>query len=103
MVVSKIRSLYRDGDDLHRTIVKEIYEVWDSVLERWTLREIRFVYEVPEVSVPSGGPQFSVEQRHGWLVPEAWEFVSEVWLCTRSQVSESTSGVTDDHKTALGE
>ena len=29
-----------------------------------------------------------VEQRHGWLVPPAWEFISEVWEYERKPVSE---------------
>ena len=36
----------------------------------------------------SDNPAVSVEQRHGWLVPPAWEFISEVWEYERKAVSE---------------
>ena len=35
----------------------------------------------------------AVEQRHGWLIPPEWEFISEVWAYERKRVSE----VTYDH------
>ena len=79
MVVSEIRSLYRDEDDLLRTVIKRIYEKWDAVREQWHLKKIEFIYEDPEFPVPSDNPAVAVEQRHSWLVPPAWEFVSEVW------------------------
>ena len=87
-VVSEIRSLYRDANDLLRTVLKRIYEGWDADREEWCLKKIEFVYEDPEFPVPSDTPAVSVEQRHGWLVPPAWEFVSEVWEYTRKPVSE---------------
>ena len=88
MVVSEIRSLYRDENDLFQTILKRIYEEWDADQEQWTLKKIEFVYEDPELPVPADNPAVAVEQRHGWLVPPAWEFVSEVWECERKPVSE---------------
>ena len=45
MVVSEIRSLYRDEDDLLRTVTKRIYEEWDADQEQWHLKKIEFVYE----------------------------------------------------------
>ena len=33
MVVSEIRSLYRDENDLFRTVIKRIYEEWDAERE----------------------------------------------------------------------
>ena len=35
--------------------------------------------------VPSENPA----QRGGWLVPLAWEFISEVWECERKPVRET--------------
>ena len=93
MVVSEIRSLYRDENDLFRTVLKRIYEEWDDALDQWNLRRIEFVFEDPEFSVPSDNPAVAVEQRHGWLIPPAWEFQSEVWEYERKPVSE----VTYDH------
>ena len=34
MVVSEIRSLYRDENDLFRTVLKRIWEEWDATLEQ---------------------------------------------------------------------
>ena len=48
MVVSEIRSLYRDEDDLFRTVIKRIYEEWDANQEHWHLKKIEFIYEDPE-------------------------------------------------------
>ena len=36
----------------------------------------------------SVNPVVVVEQRHGWLVPPACEFISEVWAYERKRVSE---------------
>ena len=63
MVISEIRSLYRDENDLFRTDTKQIYEEWDA--EQWHLRRIEFVYEHPEFPVPSDNPAVAVEQRMG--------------------------------------
>ena len=95
MVVSEIRSLYRDDNDLFRTVLKRIYEEWDAEQEQWHLKKIEFIYEDPEFpvpsdnpAVPSDNPAVAVEQRHGWLIPPAWEFISEVWEYERKAVSE---------------
>jgi hypothetical protein len=90
MVLSEIRSLYRDENDLFRTVLKRIYEEWDDALDQWNLRRIEFIYEDPELSVPSDNPAVAVEQRHGWLIPPEWEFQSEVWEYERKPVSEMT-------------
>ena len=34
MVISEIRSLYRDENDLFRTVIKRIYEEWDAAREQ---------------------------------------------------------------------
>ena len=39
--------------------------------------------------VPSDNPAVAVEQRHGWLIPPAWEFISEVWEYARKPVRET--------------
>ena len=89
MFISEIRSLYRDDNDLLRTITKRIYEAWDADGEQWCLKKIEFIFEDPEFPVPSDNPAVAVEQRHGWLVPPAWEFVSEVWVSERNPVAEA--------------
>ena len=87
--VSEIRSLYRDENDLLRTITKRIYEHWDAEQEQWCLQKIEFIFEDPEFPVPSETPAVAVVQRiPGWLVPPDWEFVSEVWAFERKPVSE---------------
>ena len=89
MVISEIRSLYRDENDLFRTVIKRIYEEWDAEREQWTLKKIEFIYEDPELPVRSENPAVAVEQRHGWLIPPEWEFISEVWECERKRVQEA--------------
>ena len=71
-------------------VPKRIYEDWDANREQWHLKRIEFVYEDPEFSVPSDTPAVAVEQRHGWLVPPAWEFISEVWEYERRSPVEET-------------
>ena len=91
MVVSEIRSLDRDENDLFRTVIKRIYEDRDAEQEQWHIKKIEFIYEDPEFPVPSDNPAVAVEQRHGWLIPPEWEFQSEVWEHERrSPVSEGT-------------
>ena len=98
MVVSEIRSLYRDEDDLFRTVIKRIYEERDAEQAQWHLKKIEFIYEDPEFPVPSDNSAVAVEQRHGWLIPPAWEFISEVWVYERKRVPEDVY----DHESEVG-
>ena len=86
MVVSEIQSLYRDENDLFRTVIKRIYEQWNAQLQQWDLRRIEFIFEDPEFPVRSDNPAVAVEQRHGWLIPPEWEFQSEVWEYERKPI-----------------
>ena len=43
MVISEIRSLYRDENDLFRTVTQRIYEEWDADQAQWHLRRIEFI------------------------------------------------------------
>lgn len=95
-MVSEIRSLYRDADDLFRTVIKRIYEERDATLARWTVKKVEYVFENPPV--PSDTIKVSLEHRHGWLVPPDWEFESEVWEYQRKPVNE----VTYDHDSEVG-
>ena len=95
---NEIRSLYRDESDLFRTVLKRIYEEWNAELEQWHLKRIEFIYEDPELPVPSDNPAVAVEQRHGWLIPPTWEFVSEVWEYERKLVREDVS----EHESEVG-
>ena len=88
-VISEIRSLYRDENDLFRTITKRIWEQWNAQLQQWDLRRIEFIFEDPELPLPSDNPAIAVEQRHGWLIPPEWEFLSEVWEYERKPVPET--------------
>ena len=74
MVRSKIRSLYRDADDLLRTVIKHIWE--EQVGETWIVQKIEIIYK-------DGEPTQPLEYRHGWIIPPEWEFISEVWEYTR--------------------
>ena len=98
MVVSEIRSLYRDENDLFRTVIKRIWEEWDEGLQQWNLKRIEFIFEDPELPVRSDNPAVAVEQQHGWLIPPEWEFISEVWEYERKRVSETVY----DHESEVG-
>jgi hypothetical protein len=37
MVISEIRALYNDENDLLRTVIKRIYEEWDPERKQWHL------------------------------------------------------------------
>ena len=96
MVISEIQSLYRDENDLFRTVVKRIYEQWNAQLQQWDLRRIEFIFEDPELPVRSDNPAVAVEQRHGWLIPPEWEFQSEVWEYERKPI-DGDRGKTVEH------
>ena len=96
--MSEIRSLYRDENDLFRTVIKRIYEEFDAEREQWNLKRIEFIFEDPELLVPSDNPAVAVEQRHGWLIPPEWEFISEVWAYERKRVQEDVY----DHESEVG-
>ena len=64
------------------------YEEWDAEREQWHLKRIEFIFEDPELPLPSENPAVAVEQRHGWLIPPEWEFQSEVWAYERKRVQE---------------
>ena len=98
MVVSQVQSLYRDENDLFRTVTKRIWEQWDAEREQWNLKRIEFIFEDPELPLPSDNPAIAVEQRHGWLIPPEWEFLSEVWAYERKPVSE----VVYNHESDVG-
>ena len=98
MVVSEIQSLYRDENDLFRTVTKRIWEDWDAEQEQWHLKRIEFIFEDPELPVPSENPAVAVEQWHGWLIPPEWEFISEVWAYERKRVPEDVY----DHESEVG-
>ena len=89
MVVSEIRSLYRDENDLFRTVIKRIYEEWDASLEQWNLKKIEFIFCEPELPIPSDNIAVAVEPQNGWLIPPEWEFQSEVWAYERKPVQEA--------------
>ena len=48
--------------------------------------------------MPSDNPAVAVEQRHGWLIPPEWEFISEEWVYTRQVVNGEQRGHTYDHE-----
>ena len=98
MVISEIRSLYSDENDLFRTVTKRIYEEWDAARKQWHLKRIEFIYEDLEFPVPSENPAIAVEQRHGWLIPPECKFISEVWEYERKPVSETVY----DHDSEVG-
>ena len=98
MVVSQAQSLYRDENDLFRTVIKQIYEEKDADREQCHLKRIEFIFEDPEFPVPSDNPAVAVEQRHGWLIPPEWEFLSEVWEYARKRVPEDVY----DHDSEVG-
>ena len=89
MVISQIRSLYRDENDLFRTVVKRIYEQWNENLQQWDLLKIEFIFEAPDYPVRSDTAPATVKDRRGWVIPPAWEFRSEVTEFERKPVPET--------------
>ena len=75
MVISQIRSLYRDANDLLHTVTKRVYEAWNPALEQWQLRKIAFLFPDTDLPFHADRPEASVEHQHGWIVPPEWEFV----------------------------
>ena len=51
-----------------------------------------------ELPLPSDNPVIAVEQRHGWLIPPEWEFISEIWEYERKRVPETVY----DHESEVG-
>ena len=87
MVISEIWALYRDENDLHRTVIKRIYEQWNERLQQWDLLKIEFIYEAPDYPLRSDTPAATVEERQGWVIPPAWRFLSDGNRCRRSSMS----------------
>lgn len=98
MVVTQIRSLYRDENDLLRTVIKRVYEEWNAQLEQWRLKKIEFLFPDDDLPVHTDSPEASVEHQHGWIVPPAWEFVSEV----REYERKPESQIRYDHEGEVG-
>lgn len=78
MVITQIRSLYRDANDLLRTVIKRVYEEWDAPVAQWKLKKIEFLFPDDNLPLHTDRPEATVEHQHGWIVPPEWEFVSEV-------------------------
>lgn len=97
MVVSQIRALYRDENDLLRTVIKRIYEKYNPVLEQWKLKKIEFLFPDDDLPVHTNSPEAFVEHQHGWIVPPEWEFVSEVREYERKPENE----ITYDHESEV--
>ena len=49
MVASEIRSLYRDEDDLFRTVIKRIYE--ERVGDKWVVQKVESIVEDGETAL----------------------------------------------------
>ena len=98
MVVSQICSLYRDANDLLRTVIKRVYEEWDAPVEQWRLRKIEFLFPDDNLPLHTDRPEAAVEHQHGWIVPPTWEFVSEVREFERTPESD----VRYDHESEVG-
>ena len=90
MVISQIQSLYRDEDDLFRTVIKRIYE--EQVGDKWVVKKVEIIYE-------DGEPAQPFEYRHGWIIPPEWEFISEVTEYERRSPVEET---VYDHESEVG-
>ena len=89
-MISEIRSLYQDENDLLRTVIKRIWEEWDDERKQWHLKKVEFLFQDPDLPLSSDNPAATVEARHGWIVPPEWEFISEVWAYQRKPESEIT-------------
>ena len=97
MVVSEIRAQYIDENDLFRTVIKRIYEVWDADTHQWTLKKIEFDFVASEYpGATSEVLTLPVEMQHGWVIPPAWTFSSEVWQYSRKPITEPAYDHTGD-------
>ena len=65
MVVSQIRSLYRDANDLLRTVIKRVYETWNPAWEQWHLQKIKFLFPDNDLPLHTDRPEAAVEHQHG--------------------------------------
>ena len=98
IVVSEIRALYIDENDLLRTVTKRIYEKWNAELEQWHLKKVEYIFADSELPLVSDNIEVAVETRHGWLIPPEWEFITEEWVYTRKPAVDSERrGHTYDH------
>ena len=98
MVISQIRSLYRDANDLLRTVIKRVYEAWNPALEQWHLKKIEFLFPDNDLPFHADRPEAAVEHRYGWIVPPEWEFISEV----REYERKSERDIRYDHENEVG-
>ena len=98
MVISEIRSLYRDENDLLRTVTKDIYEQWDAERKQWHLKKVEYIFANPELPVVSDSIEGAVETRHGRLIPPDWEFITEEWVYPCQVVDGKRRGHTYDHE-----
>ena len=98
MVISEIRSLYQDEIDLLHTVIKRVYEEWNPALEQWKLKKIEFLFPDDDLPVHTDSPEASVEHQHGWVVPPAWEFISEI----REYEHKPESEIRYDHESGIG-
>ena len=96
MVISEIRAEYRDENDLLRTVIKRIWEMWDTEQKRWHLKKVEYIFDDSELPVRSDTVEVSVEHRHGWLILPEWEFITEAWEYTRQPVYGERRGHTYD-------
>ena len=58
-VISEIRALYRDENDLLRTVIKRVYEEWEDTPERWRLKKIEFLFpddDLPDIPTAQKPP-----------------------------------------------
>ena len=90
MVVSEIRSLYRDAESLlFHTVIKRIWE--QLVGDRWVGRKVEIIYG-------DGEPVQPIEYRDGWIIPPGWEFMSQKWTYKRKPMQETVY----DHNSEVG-
>ena len=82
-MISEIRLLYNDENDLSRTVIKRIYETWDPEHEQWHLKKIEYLFDVQELPVSSDNIESAARTRNGRLIPSEWDFVTQEFVCTR--------------------
>ena len=103
MVVGQILFLYRDENDLLRTVTKRIYEEWNSELKQWRFKKIEYIFADPEFPEVSDNIEVAVETQHGWLIPPEWKFIAEEWVYTRKPaVNSERRGHTYNHEGEVG-
>lgn len=81
-VVSQITATYRDAKGQDHSVIKKIFEVWDTSTEQWHVTSIAIIY-------PDAEPVLPVNVKDAWIMPPDWHEVKEVWDYSRRAIVDN--------------